>query len=179
MLWVPFPFSLFLHKNICSGYQLAVPHPGTSNEYPQDMFSWRSEWNLTWIPLLPGAMEYITWWSYIAHLSKQICILTIQVSAKLTALRFLYKFYVQEWYGPIKWSSNAVYGKQCLIFFFFFFEGSIFPQNRHFFFQERFNKLIYGINTIIKCGTWQPVKFQLDSRSWNEIFYFFFIISMN
>ena len=30
------------------------------------------------------------------------------------------KFYVQKWHdGPIKWSSNAVYGKQCLIFFFF------------------------------------------------------------
>ena len=26
--------------------------------------------------------------------------------------------------------------------------------------------LIYGINTIIKCDTWQPVKFQLVSRSW-------------
>ena len=34
------------------------------------------------------------------------------------------------------------------------------------FIQERFNKLIYGMNTIIKCGTWQPVKFQLVSRSW-------------
>ena len=29
------------------------------------------------------------WWSYIAHLSKQICILTIKVSATFTALRFL------------------------------------------------------------------------------------------
>ena len=33
------------------------------------------------------------------------------------------------------------------------------------FIQERFNKLIYGINTIIKCGISQPVKFQLVSRS--------------
>ena len=33
------------------------------------------------------------WWSYIAHLSKQLCILTAEVSAKFTALRFLYKFY--------------------------------------------------------------------------------------
>ena len=32
-------------------------------------------------------------------------------------MRFLYKFYVQEWHdGPIKWSSIAVYGKQCLNF---------------------------------------------------------------
>ena len=27
--------------------------------------------------------------------------------------------------------------------------------------QERFNKLIYGINTIIKCGIRQPVKFHI------------------
>ena len=31
--------------------------------------------------------------TYIAHLSKQLCILTVEVSAKFTALRFLYKFY--------------------------------------------------------------------------------------
>ena len=28
---------------------------------------------------------------------------------------------------------------------------------------------MHGINTIIKCGAWQPVKFQLVSRSWNEM----------
>ena len=38
--------------------------------------------------------------------------------------------------------------------------------------QERFNKLIYGINTIIKSGAWQPVKFQLISRSWNEMIFY-------
>ena len=48
-------------------------------------------------------------------------------------------------------------------------KGSIFLQNRHFIIQGRFNKLIYGIDTIIQCGTWHPVKFQLISRSWNEI----------
>ena len=32
----------FLHKNIYCGYSLEVPHWGTSNEYPQCMFSW---WN--------------------------------------------------------------------------------------------------------------------------------------
>ena len=31
------------------------------------------------------------WWSYIAHLTKQICIFTVEVSAKYTALGFLYK----------------------------------------------------------------------------------------
>ena len=33
------------------------------------------------------------WWSYIAHLIKQICILTVEDSVKFTALRFMYKFY--------------------------------------------------------------------------------------
>ena len=30
---------LFLHKNICCGYSLEAPQRGTSNEYPQHMFS--------------------------------------------------------------------------------------------------------------------------------------------
>ena len=33
------------------------------------------------------------WWSYIAHLTKQICIFTVEVSAKFTVLGFLYKLY--------------------------------------------------------------------------------------
>ena len=37
------------------------------------------------------------------------------------------------------------------------------PKKRHFFIQERFNKLIYVIYTIIKCGTWQPVKLMLST----------------
>ena len=32
--------------------------------------------------------------------------------------------------------------------------------------QERFNKLTCSINTIIKCGIWQTIKFQLVSRFW-------------
>ena len=39
-------------------------------------------------------------------------------------------------------------------------KGSIFLKNRHFIIQERFNRLIYGIGTIIKCGTWQPINFR-------------------
>ena len=46
---------------------------------------------------------------------------------------------------------------------------SISLKNRRFIIQERFNKLIFGINTIIKCGTWQPVKFQLVS--WKEMIF--------
>ena len=35
--------------------------------------------------------------------------------------------------------------------------------------QERFNKLIYSINTIIKCGIWQPVKNSVNLYFWNWI----------
>ena len=55
-------------------------------------------------------------------------------------------------------------------------KGSISLKNRHFIIQKRFNELIYGINTIIKWSSWQPVKFQLVSCSWNEIIFF---ISLN
>ena len=60
-------------------------------------------------------------------------------------------------------------------------KGSIFLKNRHFIIQERFHKLVYGINTIIKCGIWQPVKFQFlvswagSKMKW--FFFFFFRIS--
>ena len=32
---------------------------------------------------------------------------------------------------------------------------------------------MYGINSIIKCGTWEPVKFQLVSQTWNEVMIFY------
>ena len=51
-------------------------------------------------------------------------------------------------------------------------KGSIFFENRHFIIKERFNKLIYCIHTIIKWGIWQPIKFQLVSRSWNEMTFY-------
>ena len=34
---------LFLQENICYGYSLEVPQWGTSNEYPQHMFFWKSK----------------------------------------------------------------------------------------------------------------------------------------
>ena len=46
--------------------------------------------------------------------------------------------------------------------------------------QERFYKLTYDINTIIKCGIWQPVKYQLVSLSWTvSKMKWFFIVSVN
>ena len=37
-------FFLFLQKNICCGYSLEVPHWGTFNEYPLQMFSMAQIW---------------------------------------------------------------------------------------------------------------------------------------
>ena len=45
-------FFLFLHENICCGYSLDAPCRGTSNEYPQHMFSWRNKKNIYRIPSL-------------------------------------------------------------------------------------------------------------------------------
>ena len=55
-------------------------------------------------------------------------------------------------------------------------------KNGHFLIQERFNKLIYGIITILNCGIWQHVKFQLVLSLLNWIkkeMIFFFIVSLN
>ena len=37
---------LFLHKNICCGYSAEVPQWGTSDEYPQHRFTFRSKKNI-------------------------------------------------------------------------------------------------------------------------------------
>ena len=37
---------LLLNENICCGYSLEVPQQGTSNEYPQHMFSSRNKKNV-------------------------------------------------------------------------------------------------------------------------------------
>ena len=38
--------SLFLNEHICCGYSSEVPQQDTSTEYPQHMFSWRSNKNI-------------------------------------------------------------------------------------------------------------------------------------
>ena len=57
------------------------------------MYPWRSI-ALTFLHIpQPHQETRGPWWSYIAHLTKQICIFTVEVSAKFTALGFLYKLY--------------------------------------------------------------------------------------
>ena len=59
-------------------------------------------------------------------------------------------------------------------------KGSIFLK-KDIFIQEMLNKLIYSINTIIECGIWQPVKFQLVSRFWtgSKMKLFFYRVWIN
>ena len=49
------------------------------------------------------------WWSYNAHLTKQICIFTVEVSAKFTALGFLYKLYSTNHPHPPSTTPPAMY----------------------------------------------------------------------
>ena len=53
-------FLLFVYKNICCGYSLEAPQWGTSDEYPQRMFSWGNKKNL---PLLSGARNMFSYFS--------------------------------------------------------------------------------------------------------------------
>ena len=65
-------FFLFLEDNICCGYSLEVPHLGTSNEYPQHMFSLRNKKYLSYnnactncqnqeVPELPSSSIWKSW----------------------------------------------------------------------------------------------------------------------
>ena len=64
---------------------------------------------------------------------------------------------------------------------FYYFKGSIFLKNRYFIIQERFNKLIYCISSIIKCGIWQTVKCQLifPFLKWNDFLSYLWITVAN
>ena len=56
-------FSLYIEENICCGYSLEVPHRGTSNEYPQHMFSSRNKKNIyliIWILFLARSVNYLS-----------------------------------------------------------------------------------------------------------------------
>ena len=85
--------------------------------------------------------------------------------------RYAYIIILYQWKllsSSSSWSFH-IYTEYDINFLWSHVKGSVFLKNRHFIIQESFNKLIYGINTIMKCGTWQPVKFRLVSRSWNEM----------
>ena len=52
--WKVWTFFLCLLENICCGYSLEVPQQGTSNEYPQHIFSRRNKKKL---PESPSCLE--------------------------------------------------------------------------------------------------------------------------
>ena len=62
---------LFFHENICCGYSLEVPRRGTSNEYPQHMFSWRNKKSIMWIP--PLICSYAAIFQQMPDQPSQLC----------------------------------------------------------------------------------------------------------
>ena len=55
-------FFLFLPKKVYCGYSFEVPQQGTSNEYPQPMFSWRRKISALLVERksdLPGAVSIL------------------------------------------------------------------------------------------------------------------------
>ena len=50
-------------------YSLEAPHWGTSNEYPQHMFSWKNKKNIMWKPSLTGALKLtVIFGIFVSHL---------------------------------------------------------------------------------------------------------------
>ena len=94
-------YSHFFSKNTCELDSVLIRTVKilTTNELVKLMMLWTTG---PWTSAFLIKIEFLIksriltrgpWWSYIAHLSKQLCILTVEVSAKFTALRFLYIFY--------------------------------------------------------------------------------------
>ena len=86
-------------RGLFSKYIYKEKFKKSSCQKPMDRFQYNLAGIFLWWPstkIVQAVMIHQTrgpWWSYIAHLSKQLCKLTVEVSAKFTALRFLYKFY--------------------------------------------------------------------------------------
>ena len=157
---------------ICCGYSLEAPLCGASNEYPQRMFSWRNKKKICWYLLLSEGMWYrenklikVTLFLILVHVSNSDMAYgsVITLKQRRTGGGYLHSHWhlYPEEFGPRQQQVMTALVK-----------GSIFLKNRHFIIQERVNKLIYGTNTIINCGFWQPVKFQLVSRSLNEMIFY-------
>ena len=60
-------FFLFLNKNICCGYSLEAPWWGTSNEYPQYMFLWRTVENYPIIISEYSSLTVPLTYMYVLH----------------------------------------------------------------------------------------------------------------
>ena len=70
--WKVVIFYLFLHKNICFGYSLEVPHWGTSNEYPQHRFFREIIKNISLdTPIILGHETDSVFFSYLKPLKRQ------------------------------------------------------------------------------------------------------------
>ena len=121
-------------QNIDCGYSLESPCRGGSNGYHNLCF-WAEIRKIMYTPVNPS--------------------FTIQKWGFRGSKLYRRVFVMKSFLPYIKWQTiHQVYCP---------FKGSIFLKNRLFIIQEKFYKLIYDIDVIIKCGIRQPVKFHLVS----------------
>ena len=108
-------------KNIDCGYSLEPPRRGCSNEYPQSMF-WAELWKIS--EILSEKFQFLVV-KFSIYLNRRVFVMRKYVNQSLR------KSQIQN----IRLTSTVSEDIQ-------FLKGSIFLKNRHFFIQERFNKLI-------------------------------------
>ena len=92
-------FFLFLHENICCGYSLEVPHRGTSNEYPQHMFSWRNKKNINTFGIKKESYQDL--WMFLKY-----CWMSGQQCRPWSDVMFRRILHV--------WSGSALFAQACL-----------------------------------------------------------------
>ena len=101
---------------------------------------------------------------YLKFLSKHFSCLVVKFSIYLNRRVSVMYYALCSFGASVLWnlkysehsSQRFIYSQRCCHYNEFAIvknKGSIFLKVRHLIIQERFNKLIYGINTIIKCGT--------------------------
>ena len=168
-------FCFISAQNIDWGYLLELPRRGSSNEYPQSMFLSRNKKNNVY-PCKPQFC-YIKVGFKGVKLYRYIFVMIQNAPSEdshqtAPVLRLVWIF------------TGCICPKKCFLtlwltaYMFLHLKAPYSSKTDIFFIKKRFNKLTYIIKTIIKCGIWQPVKFQLVSCFWTgSKMKWFFIIS--
>ena len=125
MLWLlirsAWQYFSYLSTKTCCGYSLEVPCQGTSNEYPQHMFSWRNKKNISIFGLrrkcsLSGAMfiaqdENFCYSKFLIFFFLFHCLdMTLMVDC---AVKPQLNFLISKWNMVIEWNYLTE------VFFFF------------------------------------------------------------
>ena len=116
--------------------------------WSQIYFSWKA------LPSLSGLPDWNHWCKNYIFLANDLKITTWAVS--FNRLQLPCKISLSD-SAFLKFSDNQIFSHNEIYSdneIFSDIKGSIFLINRHFIIKERFNKLIYGISTFLKCGTW-------------------------